>query len=129
VAVSAAGLVIAACGGPAPGIHQQPGHPGGPVRLNTTTIAEVMASFTDAGLAVPNAHNVTAQKCPRIGCIDAVDTDTVSIMKFPSTGSAERYAGSVQNMFLVEDVLLTFAPTVSAEAKHAYEQVTKRTVG
>lgn len=126
--VSVAALVVAACGAQPSGGDHQTSHPRGAVRLNTTTVAELVASFTDAGLAMSNAHDVGPQKCPQIGCIDAVDTDTVSIMKFPSTGKAELYAGSIPNMFQVEDVVLVFSSAVSPDARRAYEQVAKHAV-
>ncbi|UQX13519.1 hypothetical protein [Candidatus Mycobacterium methanotrophicum] len=75
--VSVAGLVVAACGAQTSGSDHQTRHPSGAAILNTTTVGELVAAFTDAGLAVPNAHDVGPQKCPQIGCIDAVDTDTV----------------------------------------------------
>ncbi len=120
--VSVAGLVVAACGAQTSGGDHQTRRPSGAVILNTTTVGELVVAFTDAGLAVPNAHDVGPQKCPQIGCIDAVDTDTVSIMKFPSTGKAELYAASIPRMFLVEDVVVVFSSAVSPEARRAYEQ-------
>jgi hypothetical protein len=123
--VSVAALVVAACGAQPSGGYHQTSQPRGAVRLNTTTVAELVAAFTDAGLAVPNAHDVGPQKCPQIGCIDAVNTDTVSIIKFPITGKAELYAGSIPNMFLVEDVVLVFSSAVSPDARRAYERVAK----
>lgn len=121
--VSVAGLVVAACGAQPSGGDHQTSHSRGAVRLNTTTVAELVAAFTDAGLAVPNAHDVGPQKCPQIGCIDAENTDTVSIMEFPSTGKAELYAASVPSMFLVENVVLVFSSAVPPEARRAYERV------
>jgi hypothetical protein len=126
--VSVAGLVVAACGAQTSGGDYRTGRPSGAVILNTTTVGELVAAFTHAGLAVSNAHDVGPQKCPQIGCIDAVDTDTVSIMKFPSTGKAELYAASIPSMFQLEDVVLVFSSAVSPEAKRAYEQVAKHTV-
>jgi hypothetical protein len=123
--VSVAGLVVAACGAQTSGGDHQTRHPSGAAILNTTTVAELVAAFTDAGLAVPNAHDVGSQKCPQIGCLDAVDTDTVAIMKFPSSGKAELYAASIPRMFQVEDVVLVFSSAVSPEARRAYEQVAK----
>jgi hypothetical protein len=123
--VSVAGLVVAACGAQPSGGDHQTSYPRGAVRLNTTTVAELVAAFTDAGLAVPNAHDVGPQKCPQIGCIDAENTDTVSIMEFPSTGKAELYAASVPSMFLVENVVLVFSSAVPPEARRAYERVAK----
>jgi hypothetical protein len=128
-AVSVAGLVVAACGAQTPGGGHRTGHPGGGAVLNTTTVGDLVAAFTDAGLAVPNAHNVGPQKCPQIGCIDAVDTDTVSIMKFPSTGKAELYAAAIPRMFQAEDVVLVFSSAVSPEARRGYEQVANHTIG
>jgi hypothetical protein len=125
--VSVAGLVVAACSAQTSGSDHQTRHPSGAI-LNTTTVGELVAAFTDAGLAVPNAHDVGPQKCPQIGCIDAVDTDTVSIMKFPSTGKAELYAASIPRMFLVEDVVVVFSSAVSPEARRAYEQVAKHAI-
>ena len=126
--VSVAGLVVAACGAQTSGSDHQTRHPSGAPILNTTTVGELVAAFTDAGLAVPNAHDVGPQKCPQIGCIDAVDTDTVSIMKFPSTGKAELYAASIPRMFQVEDVVVVFSSAVSPEARRAYEQVAKHAI-
>lgn len=42
--------------------------------------------------------------CPDLGCQASVDTDTVSVMEFPSTGSAELYAGSTVDVFQVVNV-------------------------
>ncbi|MDI3312734.1 MAG: hypothetical protein QJR12_00140 [Mycobacterium sp.] len=129
--VAAAGLLVApggACGAHTPGGADQTRHPGGAAILNATTAAELVAAFTAAGLAVPNAHDVGPQKCPQIGCVDAVDTDTVSILKFPSTGQAELYAAAIPRMFQVEDVVLVFSPAVSPGARQAYEQVANRTL-
>jgi len=126
--ISVAGLVVAACGAQTPGGDHRTRHPGGGEILNTTTVGELVAAFTDAGLAVPNAHDVGPQKCPQIGCTDAVDTDTVSIMKFPSTGKAELYAASIPLMFQVEDVVLVFSSAVSPEARRGYEQVANHTI-
>ncbi|MGH3521251.1 MAG: hypothetical protein ACRDU4_00150 [Mycobacterium sp.] len=123
--ISVAGLVVVACGAQPSGGDHQTSHPRGGASLNTTTVAELVAAFTDAGLAVANAHDVGPQKCPHIGCIDAVDTDTVSIMKFPSTGKAELYGASVPSMFQVEDVVLVFSSAIPPEARRSYELVAK----
>ncbi len=96
--------------------------------LNTTTVADLVTSFTKAGLPVPNVHDVTQSKCPPIGCIDAVDSDTVSIMKFPSTGAAQRFAGSTPDMYLIEDVVLVFAQAVPADQRDAYQHVARTAV-
>jgi hypothetical protein len=50
----------------------------------------------------------------------------VSILKFPGTGPAQLYMGAISNAYQVEDVVLTFAPTVTAEQKQDYERVVAR---
>jgi hypothetical protein len=128
-AVSAAGLIAAACGGPSYERAQRPAQQHGGASLNTTTVANVVESFIAAGLPARNVHDVTGEKCPKAGCIDAVDTDTVSVMKFPSTGTAERYAGSVPNMYLVEDLVLVFAAGVAPDTRGDYQRAAKRSIG
>ena len=57
--------------------------------------------------------------------MEATDTDTVSILKFPSTGRAELYAAAVRDMLQVEDIVVVYAPTMTGEQKAAYGQVVK----
>lgn len=119
-------FVVAACSAHTP--THQPAAPTGRVILNTTTVAEIVTSFTKAGLPVPNVHDVTASKCPPIGCIDAIDSDTVSIIKFPSTGAAQRFAGSTPDMYLIEDVVLVFTQAVRADQRDAYQRIARTAV-
>jgi hypothetical protein len=83
-------------------------------------------AIIEAGLPTPNLRDTTAVKCPKLQCIQAIETDTVSILKFPATGPAQLYAGAISNAYQLEDVVLTFAPTVSAEQKQDYERVVAR---
>ncbi len=119
-------FVIAACGG------QHSAGPSGdshrPAILNTATVPELVASFSKAGLPVPNAHDVTPAKCPEIGCTDAVDSDTVSVIKFGNTGAAERFAGTTPDVYQIEDVVLVFTSTVPDDHKAAYEQIARTAV-
>ena len=78
---------------------------------------------------MPNPHDVTPAKCPTIGCVEAVDSDTVSIIKFSGTGKAERFAGTTPDMYLIEDVVLVFAAGVPSAQRVSYEQVARRAVG
>jgi hypothetical protein len=119
-------FVIAACSTPTtPG---QSSVATGRAILNTTTVAKLVAAFTNAGLPVSNAHDVTQSRCPQIGCIDAVDSDTVSIIKFGRTGAAERFAGSTSDVFLIEDVVLVFAQSVPPDQRAAYQAVARKAV-
>jgi hypothetical protein len=97
-----------------------------PAPLNAVSASEVMASITRAGLPAPNVRDVTTVKCPKLHCLSAIDSDTVSILKFGGTGPAQLYAGSISNVYQVEDTVLTFAPTVTPELKQQYERIVHR---
>jgi hypothetical protein len=103
--------------------------PSAPAILNTVTAPELVAAFTKAGLPVPNPHDVTEAKCPAIGCVEAIDSDTVSIIKFPGTGAAERYAATTPDTYLIEDIVVVFTPSVPAGVRVTYEQIARRAVG
>jgi hypothetical protein len=93
--------------------------------LNGVSVAAVLDAMTKAKLPVLNARDATASRCPEAGCVNATDTDTVSILKFPSTGRAELYAAGVRDMFQVEDIVVVFAPTLTSEQKAAYGRAVK----
>jgi hypothetical protein len=101
---------------------------GGAVMLNDVSVASVLDAIAKAKLPVANVHDATASKCPDAGCVQATDTDTVSILKFPSTGRAELYAAAVPQMVQVEDIVVVFAPTVTSDQKAAYGQAVKNAV-
>ena len=96
--------------------------------LNDVSVAAVLGAISKARLPVLNARDTTASRCPEAGCVQATDTDTVSILKFPSTGRAELYAAAVPDMLQVEDIVVVFAPTLTGEQKAAYGQVVKHTM-
>jgi hypothetical protein len=105
---------------------QSGGSGGGGESLNTITASQVVGAITKAGLPALNAHDVTAQKCPALHCTQGIQTDTVSVFKFPTTGLAQKYEGSASDVYLIEDVVLVFAPTVTAELRQDYEKVVAR---
>ncbi len=119
--------VLAGCGG-----HDSHGAgaraPGAAVMLNDISVATVLDAMAKAKLPVLNARDTTSSRCPEAGCVQATDTDAVSILKFPSTGRAELYAAAVRDMLQVEDIVVVYAPTVSDEQKAAYGQVVKHTM-
>jgi hypothetical protein len=118
--------VAAAC---APNTHTgQSSMPTGHAILNTTTAAELVAAFTKAGLPVPNAHDVAQSRCPQISCTDAIDSDTVTIIKFGGTGAAERFAGATPGVYQIEDVVLVFSQAVPADTRAAYQNIARSTV-
>jgi hypothetical protein len=124
----AAAVSVAACSGGATRDGDGPAVGRGPVSVVATSVDEVLSEFADSGLPAANPRDVSQQKCPQIGCTRAVDTDTVSVMKFPATGPAELYAGSTSNVFQIADLVLVFSPTVSAEQKAEYQRVIKQAV-
>jgi hypothetical protein len=97
-------------------------------RLNPLTIKDILVSIGKAGLAVPNPRDVTQRDCPEIGCANKVETDTVSIIKFPTPGKAQLYAGSTGHAFQIEDVVMTFTSLVRTNEQLAYEEAVKRAV-
>jgi hypothetical protein len=117
--------VLAACS------HHEPATPNtaapsGAPQLNGVSASQLMDSIVKAGLPAPNQRDVTSVKCPKLQCLQAIDTDTVSVLKFPGTGKAELYAAAISNVYQVEDVVLTFAPTVTGDLKQQYESVVNR---
>jgi hypothetical protein len=98
-----------------------------PMSLNTVTAQQVMTAITKAGLPALNPHDVTAQQCPKLGCTQAISADTVSVFKFPATGMAQKYAGSISSDYQLEDLVLVFAPSVTPDLKREYEKVVERT--
>ncbi len=116
---------IAACS------HHEPASPNSTAptdapQLNGVTAAKLMDAIVSAGLPALNQHDVTSVKCPKLQCLQAIDSDSVSILKFPGTGKAELYAAAISNVYQVEDVVLTFAPTVTGDLKKQYETVVNR---
>ena len=116
--------ILAACS------HHEPATPNtaasGPPQLNGVSASQLMDAIVKAGLPAPNQRDVTSLKCPKLQCLQAIDTDTVSVLKFPGTGKAELYAAAISNVYQVEDVVLTFAPTVTGDLKRQYESVVNR---
>jgi hypothetical protein len=98
------------------------------VILNPSTVDDLLASIANAGLAVPNPRDVTARDCPDIGCTTKVETDTVSIIRFPSPGQAQVYAGSRHQVFQIADVVMIFSPSVPPSRQVEYQRVVKRAI-
>ncbi|MBB3605656.1 hypothetical protein FHT40_005343 [Mycolicibacterium sp. BK556] len=118
------GVALAGCG--AHGAHAPvTTAAGGAVILNDVSVNTVLDAIAKANLPALNAHDVTSTTCPEAGCVQATDTDTLSVLKFPSTGRAELYAAAVPEMLQVEDIVVVFAPTLTGEQKAAYGQVVK----
>lgn len=109
---------------PAPG--PQAGSLTGAPILNTVTAQAVVRDMGAAGLPVANRRDVAEQKCPDIKCIEAIETDTVTVLVFSTTGAAEGYAGATPGTFQAMNLVLQFGPTVTLADKTAYEQVVNK---
>jgi len=119
--VLAATAVTACQRPPAPG--PQAGALSGAPILNTVTAAEVVKDMGAAGLAVPNPRDVAKQKCPDIKCVEAVETDTVTVLVFSTTGAAASYSAATPSTFEAMNIVVQFGPSVTATDKSAYERV------
>ncbi len=97
-----------------------------PASLNGLTAAHVVDEFTKAGLPTVNRRDVTSAQCPKVNCVQAVSTDTVSVFKFPATGIGQRFTEGQPSVYQIEDLVLTFAPGVSDDLKNRYERVVER---
>lgn len=96
--------------------------------LNDVSTADLLDAINKAKLPAVNAHDATNELCPDAGCVEARATDTVSILKFPSTGRAELYASTMPEMIQIEDIVLVFDKTVNEAQKAAYRQVVKNAI-
>jgi hypothetical protein len=123
-AVGAATLLTACQRPPAPG--PQAGALSDVPILNNVTAAELVHDLAAAGLGVANSHDVTGQKCPDIKCVEAIDTDSVSVFRFSTTGAAEEYTGTMSGTYQAENFVLQFKPSVPVEGRGAYEKVVEQ---
>jgi hypothetical protein len=130
VAICVPGLIaLSGCG---PAAVNQPGgagsQPPATEYLNPSTTDDLLKSIAGAGLPAPNPRDVTGRDCPAIGCTSKVDTDTVSIVWFPTTGRAELYAGTTHHVFQIEDVVLVFPPDATSAVQADYERAVERAI-
>jgi hypothetical protein len=125
VATAALVVALAGCAGKA-SVGSSAGTADNPAPLNGASAQQLVDAITKAGLPALNAHDVTAEKCPAMHCAHGVGTDTVSVYKFSTTGQAQKFAGSTSNVYLVEDIAVVFAPSVTADLKRKYEAVVTR---
>ena len=126
VTVALVAAVAAGCGDKS-SVGSSEGAGDNPAPLNGVSAKQVVDAFDKAGLPALNAHDSTAQQCPSVHCVQAFDTATVSVYKFSTTGQAQKYAGSNSNVYLVEDIAVRFAPSVTDDMKRDYEAVVVRT--
>jgi len=100
----------------------------GVIILDPTTVEDLLSAISSAGLPAPNPRDVTSRDCPQLGCTKKVETDTVSIIKFPTPGTAEVYAGWTRDRFQVADVVVSFSPSMPADQRTAYEDAVTQAI-
>lgn len=130
VAAVATMLLAGGCG---PGMPQNvSGHatsPPNPVlAMNRYTAGDLTEMITGAGLPMPHSDDVSQRDCPAIRCTDKVESDTVSVMTFASSGAAELYSGSTDHSFQLLNVVMVFGPTMAPDRARAYEDVVTHAV-
>lgn len=123
--VAASAIALASCASnpasgstPAPAAAPEAGMP-----LNQLSAKGIADTIKRSGMPIPNARDVTATTCARLHCTGAVDSDTVSIIKFAQSGPAERYAGDTPNSYVVEDIVLVFGEATTPAGRTAYEHI------
>lgn len=93
-----------------------------------STVEELVAYLAKSGLAVPNPRDVTQRDCPAVGCTRKVQTDTVAIMAFSTTGKAQLYAASATDVFQVANVVMSFSVSVPTDQRPAFEAAVQRAI-
>ncbi len=96
--------------------------------MNRYSAGDLAVMISDAGLPLPHSHDVSQRDCPAIRCTEKIESDTVSLMTFPSSGAAELYSGSTDHSFQLLNVVMVFGPTVEADRTRAYEDVVTRAI-
>lgn len=129
VVISLLGLVTAAACGHGPARDLSQSDQGTGVRdVDTASISDLLTAIGNTGLPIPNPRDVTDRDCPQMGCQEKVETDTVSIAKFPWPGSARAYADRATHVYQVADVVLSFSRWVSPDEEPAYVRAVERTI-
>jgi hypothetical protein len=118
-------LAVAAC---ATTTETPPAHSRVSVVLDPASVDDLLTAITKSGLAAPHPHDVTSRDCPQLGCAAKIETDTISIIKFPQTGSAEQYASWTDDRYQIADVVVTFPPSMPGGQRTGYENAVKRAI-
>ncbi|MBX7454558.1 hypothetical protein GR927_41820 [Mycolicibacterium sp. 3033] len=108
-----AGMVLAVCcagcSGPSPAEPETMTHTAPPAALSVASMVVDHLQSEDHVLLHP--VDTTRSDCPQAGCAQAVTTDRFTIMSFPGTGVAQRYAAD-RGLRQVASIVVEFAPTV-----------------
>lgn len=107
---------VAPLSGPTAGpLANQEGH------TTSWTARAVVNALADAGLAVPNAVDNTAQECPSAGCRQSIVTDTLRVKSFSTAAQAETYAAP-RGLHRTGRIVVAFAPPLTEAERIRYRQ-------
>jgi hypothetical protein len=91
--------------------------------VHASTAREVVDALRAEGLAVRHPLDTTRQVCPRLGCLQSIVCDTLSVSAFPTAALARRSmlpgVDSQTGRFVVR-----FAPPISeADKAHYWDRI------
>ncbi len=86
------------------------------------TLDQIAAAVTGQNLALTGRRDATDELCGSAGCSAAVAFDQLTLLKFPSTGRAQIYAGKQEQSYQVLDLVIVFPDTMSAEERTKYSE-------
>ncbi|MGV9712907.1 hypothetical protein ACWDTI_19850 [Gordonia sp. NPDC003424] len=90
--------------------------------IEPAQVDQIADAVRSQGLTLTGQHDATAQLCKDAGCTDAIAFDQLTILKFPSTGRAALYNGSIDGGYQVLDLVVTFPPNTSPEVTERYQE-------
>ena len=97
--------------------------------IDPANIAAISTAIRSRGLAISGQRDATSELCGSAGCTKAYAFDQLSILKFPTTGRAELYNGSVDDAYQVLDLVVTFpADGAGSENRERYEEAIRQAV-
>lgn len=96
--------------------------------INSASLPQIVDRYRADGLPATEPHDVTAVTCGREHCQAALETDEITLMKFGTTRDAMVDYQSHADAYVVENILVLFAPSVQPDARSRYEHITSRAV-
>ncbi|WLP92067.1 hypothetical protein [Gordonia sp. NB41Y] len=90
-------------------------------QVDPVTLDQLADAIAEAGRPVTGRKDATTQLCPEAGCTLALTTDQFTLMKFPTTGRAELWAGENLDAFQLLDITMSFPANTPQEQQESYE--------
>lgn len=88
--------------------------------IDPAQVNQIAEAVRSQKLTLTGQHDATKQLCPDAGCSSAVAFDQLTILKFPTTGRAQIYNGSVDDGYQVLDLVVTFPPNTASDVRDRY---------